>query len=58
MRMGYHALTDASCAAGKDDIGTYFPPTDARWKDASSDIFLRHAVKLIESMGGEIENVT
>ncbi len=56
--VGYHALTDALLgAAGKDDIGTYFPPTDARWKDASSDIFLRHAVELIESMGGEIENV-
>ena len=56
--VGYHALTDALLgAAGKDDIGTYFPPSDARWKDASSDIFLRHAVELLESIGAQIENV-
>ena len=56
--VGYHALTDALLgAAGKDDIGTYFPPSDARWKDISSDIFLRHAVELLESIGAKIENV-
>ena len=56
--VGYHALTDALLgAAGKDDIGTHFPPSDARWKDTSSDIFLRHAVELLESIGAKIENV-
>ena len=56
--VGYHALTDALLgAAGNDDIGAYFPPSDAKWKDASSDIFLKHAVELLESIGGKIENV-
>ena len=56
--VGYHALTDALLgAAGKDDIGTYFPPSDAKWKDASSDIFLKHAGELVGSIGAKIENV-
>ena len=56
--VGYHALTDALLgAAGKDDIGTYFPPSDDQWKDAPSDIFLKHAGELVSSLGGKIENV-
>jgi len=56
--VGYHALTDALLgAAGKDDIGTYFPPSDEKWKDAPSDIFLKHAGDLVTSIGGQIENV-
>ena len=56
--VGFHALTDALLgAAGKDDIGTYFPPSDAKWKDASSDIFLKHAGELVGSIGAKIENV-
>ena len=34
-----HALTDAILgAAGLGDIGTMFPPTNPRWKDADSDV--------------------
>ena len=48
-----HALTDALLAAiGDGDIGTHFPPSEARWKGASSDIFLRHAVGLVRARGG------
>ena len=55
---GLHALTDALLgAAGLGDIGDHFPPTDPRWKGASSDRFLRHAVDLIRERGGEIVNV-
>jgi 2-C-methyl-D-erythritol 4-phosphate cytidylyltransferase/2-C-methyl-D-erythritol 2,4-cyclodiphosphate synthase len=53
-----HALTDAilgAIAAG--DIGRHFPPTDPRWKGASSDIFLRHAGGLVRGLGGSIVNV-
>ena len=54
---GLHALTDALLgAAGLGDIGDHFPPTDPRWKGASSDRFLRHAVDLITQKGGEIVN--
>lgn len=53
-----HALTDAilgAIAAG--DIGRHFPPSDARWKGASSDVFLRHAAGLVRGLGGDIVNV-
>jgi len=55
---GLHALTDALLGAiGEGDIGDHFPPTDPTWKGAASDIFLRHAAKLIAGRGGEIINV-
>ena len=53
-----HALTDAllgAIAAG--DIGHHFPPSDPQWKGASSDLFLKHAGKLIKEKGGHIVNV-
>ena len=53
-----HALTDALLGAiGDGDIGTHFPPSDARWRDAASSAFLRHAASLVRSRGGEISNV-
>jgi 2-C-methyl-D-erythritol 4-phosphate cytidylyltransferase/2-C-methyl-D-erythritol 2,4-cyclodiphosphate synthase len=53
-----HAITDALLgAAGLGDIGEHFPPTDAQWKDASSDRFLAHAAALIRERGGIIDNV-
>ena len=55
---GLHALTDAVLgAAGLGDIGDHFPPTDPQWKGASSDLFLRHAAKLVADRGGRIANV-
>ena len=43
-----HAICDALLgAAGLGDIGTHFPDTDAKWKDASSLAFLKHVQKLI-----------
>lgn len=56
--VGLHAITDAiygAIAAG--DIGTHFPPNDPLWKDASSDIFLKHAVQLADKLGYKINNV-
>ena len=53
-----HALTDAllgAVAAG--DIGTFFPPSDARWKDAESSIFLNLALEEIQHAGYRIMNV-
>ena len=36
-----HALTDALLGALADgDIGVHFPPSDPRWRGASSDRFL------------------
>jgi 2-C-methyl-D-erythritol 4-phosphate cytidylyltransferase/2-C-methyl-D-erythritol 2,4-cyclodiphosphate synthase len=50
-----HALTDAllgAIAAG--DIGDHFPPSDPRWKGASSSLFLEHARDLVTAAGGRI----
>ena len=56
--VGLHAITDAiygALAAG--DIGTHFPPNDPKWENAPSDIFLKHAVQLAESLGYQVNNV-
>lgn len=53
-----HAITDALLgAAALGDIGDHFPPSDAKWKDASSDLFLAHAAMLIRDAGGMIDHV-
>ncbi|WP_269713358.1 bifunctional 2-C-methyl-D-erythritol 4-phosphate cytidylyltransferase/2-C-methyl-D-erythritol 2,4-cyclodiphosphate synthase [Caulobacter sp. NIBR2454] len=55
---GLHALTDALLGAiGEGDIGDHFPPTDPKWKGASSDRFLIHAAELIAAKGGRIINI-
>lgn len=55
---GLHALTDAILGAiGEGDIGEHFPPTDPRWKAASSDRFLAHAASLVTAKGGVILHV-
>jgi 2-C-methyl-D-erythritol 2,4-cyclodiphosphate synthase len=53
-----HAITDALLgAAGLGDIGTHFPDTDPRWKDADSLQFLRHARDLVRERGFVLINV-
>jgi 2-C-methyl-D-erythritol 4-phosphate cytidylyltransferase/2-C-methyl-D-erythritol 2,4-cyclodiphosphate synthase len=55
--VGLHALTDAllaTCGAG--DIGTHFPPSDAKWKGAASSLFVEHAAAIVRSNGGRIAN--
>lgn len=55
--VGMHALTDAIYGAlARGDIGQHFPPGDAQWKGAASDIFLRHAVDLAAEMGFALNN--
>jgi 2-C-methyl-D-erythritol 2,4-cyclodiphosphate synthase len=53
-----HAITDAllgAVAAG--DIGSYFPPTDPRWKGADSVIFLKEALQQVRQAGYMIVNL-
>ena len=53
-----HAVVDAilgACALG--DIGQHFPPSDQRWKGASSAQFIAHAVELAENAGYSVGNV-
>ncbi len=53
-----HAVTDAILGAlALGDIGTHFPPSDDRWKDAESSVFLRHATDQMRASGFEIGNL-
>ena len=53
-----HAITDAVLGCiGAGDIGSHFPPSDARWRGASSDRFLDHARGLVAGRGGVIDFV-
>jgi len=53
--VGLHALTDAILGAlGEGDIGSHFPPSDAKWRGASSEIFLAHAAGLMAKRGGQL----
>jgi 2-C-methyl-D-erythritol 4-phosphate cytidylyltransferase/2-C-methyl-D-erythritol 2,4-cyclodiphosphate synthase len=52
---GLHALTDAVLGAiAEGDIGDHFPPSSPKWKGASSDQFLIHAVNLVKAKGGRM----
>ena len=45
-----HAITDAILGAiNEGDIGTHFPPSDPKWKDADSALFLRFANSQLQS---------
>ena len=53
-----HAIVDALLGAvANGDIGSHFPPSDPRWKGASSDRFLEHAAKLVREAGYGVGNV-
>lgn len=53
-----HAITDAILgASGLGDIGSYFPPEDAKWKDADSAFLLKTVMKDVYNAGWKIENI-
>ena len=53
-----HALVDAILGAlSEGDIGVHFPPTDARWRGASSDRFFAFAVDRVRARGGRIAHI-
>lgn len=53
-----HAVTDALLGAGAlGDIGSFFPDTDPRWKDADSAGFLREAVAALREAGWAVQQV-
>ena len=56
--VGLHAITDAVYGAiASGDIGTHFPPSDNVWENAASEVFLKHAVQLVEELGFTINNI-
>ena len=53
-----HAITDSILGViNKGDIGSIFPPTNNKWKNADSSIFLKHASKLLHNEEGIINNI-
>ncbi len=53
-----HALADALLgAAGLDDLGSRFPASDPRWKDADSMELLARCAQAVREAGYEIVNV-
>ena len=53
-----HAIIDAMLgAAGLGDIGTHFPDTDARWKNADSLVLLAACAVLLKEKGWRIQNL-
>ena len=53
-----HALIDALLgAAGRGDIGDWFPSTDERWRGARSTVLLRHVWSALKADDWWLENV-
>lgn len=53
-----HAVTDALLGAiAAPDIGALFPPSDAKWKNADSAIFLKEALWRVRAAGYAVGNV-
>lgn len=53
-----HAITDALLgASGLGDIGSFFPPEEAQWKDADSSVLLQTVWKKIQAEGWKLNNL-
>ena len=53
-----HAITDAVLgASGLGDIGSFFPPEEAKWKDADSAVLLKTVLEKVYENGWKIENI-
>jgi 2-C-methyl-D-erythritol 4-phosphate cytidylyltransferase/2-C-methyl-D-erythritol 2,4-cyclodiphosphate synthase len=53
-----HALVDAILGALADgDIGVHFPPSDEKWRGASSDQFLKFAIDRVKQRGGMVAHL-
>ena len=54
----FHAITDAILgASGLGDIGSFFPPEEAKWKDADSALLLKTVMEKVYAEGWKIENL-
>ena len=53
-----HAITDAVLgASGLGDIGSFFPPEEAKWKNADSGLLLKTVIEKVYDAGWKIENL-
>ena len=47
-----HSICDSIFGAiSNSNIGTHFPPNDLRWKNASSELFLKYAFDMLSKRG-------
>lgn len=55
--VGLHAVTDALLGAiAHGDIGELFPPSDPKWRDADSALFLAGALEMVGAAGFRLTN--
>lgn len=53
-----HAISDALLgAAALGDIGKFYPPSDAKFKDMDSMIIIRECAERVRKAGGRVNNV-
>ena len=53
-----HSITDAILGSiSKGDIGIHFPPTDKKWKNIESSIFLKKSIEILKNEGGKLINI-
>ena len=53
-----HAITDSILGViNKGDLGCIFPPSDKKWKNSDSSIFLKHASRMLQNEDGKINNI-
>jgi 2-C-methyl-D-erythritol 4-phosphate cytidylyltransferase / 2-C-methyl-D-erythritol 2,4-cyclodiphosphate synthase len=53
-----HAITDSILGViNQGDIGKLFPPSDMKWKNSDSSIFLEYAADLLKKENGKINNI-
>ena len=53
-----HAITDSILGIiNKGDIGKLFPPSDNKWNNADSSLFLKHASIMLKKEKGIINNI-
>ncbi len=56
--VGLHAIADSIFGAlAVGDIGFWFPPSDLKWKNADSSIFLKKATEKAKDLGFRISNI-
>lgn len=54
----FHAISDSLLgASGLGDIGSYFPPEEAKWKDADSAVLLKKIWSDVKSKGWTLVNL-
>ncbi|MCZ4273078.1 bifunctional 2-C-methyl-D-erythritol 4-phosphate cytidylyltransferase/2-C-methyl-D-erythritol 2,4-cyclodiphosphate synthase [Maritalea porphyrae] len=53
-----HTITDAIYGAlAEGDIGQHFPPSDDKWKNKDSAVFLEHAISRLSARSARLVNV-